>query len=232
MRILGLIPARGGSKGVPGKNIKFLNGKPLLQYTVDAAKQSKDLSKVILSSDNDAIIEVAKGLGLEVPFKRPADLAQDKSPTLPVILHALEYLENQGEHFDAVCLLQVTCPFKTGDFIDKAIKKFEDSNADALVSVQEVPDKFNPHWIFKENIEGNLKLFSNDEKIISRRQDLPKAYHRDGLIYITKTEVLKKQQSLYGDTLAFIISPPEFNVNIDTLEDWEKAENMLQTRNE
>ena len=228
MNILGIIPARGGSKTIPGKNIKLLAGKPLLQYTVDVAKAAKYLSKLILSSDDDAIINVANQLNLEVPFKRPSDLAQDNSPTLPVIQHALNFYKNQGIHFDAVCLLQVTNPFKSTEFIDNAIERFIESKADALVSVKKVPDEYNPHWTFKINDNDYLELSTGKEKIISRRQDLPMAYHRDGIIYLTKTNVLLEQNSLYGNILAYIESPPNFNVNIDTMDDWEKAVAIAQ----
>lgn len=230
MKILGLIPARGGSKGVPKKNIKMLGGKPLLQYTSEVALKSKLLSKVVLSSDDEEIIEVGKRIGLEVPFKRPTNLAEDKSPTLPVILHALEFYEKQCVFFDAVCLLQATSPFRTLDLLDKAIEKFSESSTDSLVSVLEVPHEFNPHWTFTLNPKSNLKIATGEEEIITRRQDLPKAYFRDGSIYITKTSVLKEQKSLYGKSISYIESSKENYVNIDTLEDWEKAELMLERR--
>jgi len=228
MNILGIIPARGGSKTVPGKNIKLLAGKPLIQYTVDVAKASTHISKLILSSDDDDIIEVAHQLHLEVPFKRPSNLAQDNSPTLPVIQHALRFYQGQAVHFDAVCLLQVTSPFKTTAFIDKAIERFIESKADALVSVKKVPHEYNPHWTFKVNHNDCLELSTGEDKIIGRRQDLPVSYHRDGILYLTKTDVLLEQNSLYGNTLAYIESPPHFNVNIDTMEDWEKAVKIAQ----
>jgi CMP-N-acetylneuraminic acid synthetase len=230
MKILGIIPARGGSKSVPDKNIKLLNGKPLLQYTVDVAKKTKNISRLILSSDDDKIIKVAHQLNLEVPFKRPKSLAKDETPTLPVIQHALKFFMEKDIYFDAVCLLQVTSPFKTSEFIDKAIEKFIKSGADALVSVQEVPKEFNPHWMFRVNNEDNLELFSGEKQIISRRQDLPKAYYRDGLIYITKTSVLLEQNSLYGSKLSYIESPLQVHINIDTMEDWKKAEDYLNTK--
>lgn len=230
MKILGIIPARGGSKSVPGKNIKPLAGKPLLQYTVEAAKSTKYLSRLILSSDDDSIIDVAKSLDLEVPFKRPAILSNDDTPTLPVVQHALNFFIDRNEHFDAVCLLQVTSPFKTSEFINKAIQTFTNSDSDALISVRQVPDEYNPHWVFKAGPKHNLKLFTGDEHIISRRQDLPKVYHRDGIIYITKTEVILDQNSLYGKKLSYIESPNSFNVNIDTIEDWKKAEEYLSKR--
>ncbi|MEP3836592.1 MAG: acylneuraminate cytidylyltransferase family protein [Algibacter sp.] len=229
MRILGIIPARGGSKTVPGKNIKLLDGKPLLQYTVDVANKSEYLSKLILSSDDDAIIKVAQKLNLEVPFKRPSDLAQDNSPTLPVIQHALNFYKKQGIQFDAVCLLQVTSPFKTTRFLDEAIKKFIESDTDALVSVKKVPDEYNPHWTFKVNDTGNLIISTGENNIIPRRQDLPVTYHRDGIIYLTKTDVVLEQDSLYGNTLTYIQSPLHVDVNIDTMADWVKAENYLKS---
>ena len=223
MRILGVIPVRGGSKGVPGKNIKILNGKPLIQYTSDIALNVTGLCKVVVSTDDDKIIEVAKGLGLEVPFKRPSNLATDASPTLPVILHVLQYYKDIGEEYDAVCLLQVTSPFRTLKFLEEALEKFKKEDTDSLVSVLEVPHEYNPHWTFKE-VNGVLEIATGEQEIISRRQDLPKAYHRDGSIYITKTGVLLEQQSLYGNSIAYIESNPERHVNIDTLSDWEKAE--------
>ena len=228
MRILGIIPARGGSKGVPGKNIKLLNGKPLLQYTSEIALESKFLTDVILSSDDNQIIKVAKSLGIQVPFLRPEELAQDTTPTIDVIIHALRWYENQAIFFDAVCLLQVTSPFRTVAFLDQAIEKFIASGCDSLVSVQKVPHEYNPHWTFEVNPEGNLKIATGEDQIISRRQELPEAYHRDGSIYIMKTEVLLQQHSLYGKSTSLIESTPEFYVNIDTLADWEKAEQMIK----
>lgn len=228
MKVLGLIPARGGSKGIPRKNIKLLNGKPLLQYTSDIALQSKMLSKVILSSDDDEIIALGKKLGIEVPFKRPKLLANDKSPTLPVIQHTLHFLEEEyNEKYDAVCLLQVTTPFRTVDFLNLAIQKFINSNTDSLISVQKVPDHYNPHWVFLKNSNGNLSIATGDKDIIARRQELPDTYHRDGSIYITKTNVLLNSNSLYGDSISFIESPKSTHVNIDTEEDWKKAELII-----
>lgn len=228
MRILGIIPARGGSKGVPRKNIKLLNGKPLLQYTSEIALESQYLTEVILSSDDHAIIEVAKRLGIQVPFTRPSTLAEDQTPTIEVIIHALQWYENQHIFFDAVCLLQVTSPFRTVEFLDNAIAKFVASDCDSLVSVQKVPHEYNPHWTFEVNPDGNLKIATGEDQIINRRQELPDSYHRDGSIYITKTEVLLQQHSLYGKSIAFIESNPELYVNIDRVADWEKAELMIK----
>jgi CMP-N-acetylneuraminic acid synthetase len=228
MKILAIIPVRGGSKGVPGKNTKLLNGKPLLAYTSEIALLSNYLTEVIVSTEDTNILTVAKSLGLQVPFTRPMELAQDNTPTIEVIIHALEWYEKKAVFFDAVCLLQVTNPFRTLDFLNKAIEKFIASDCDSLVSVQKVPHEYNPHWVFEVNSAGNLKIATGEDKIIPRRQELPTAYHRDGSIYITKTKVLLKQHSLYGKSTAFIESESDLFVNIDTLEDWDKAVMIIQ----
>jgi CMP-N,N'-diacetyllegionaminic acid synthase len=228
MKILTIIPARGGSKGVSGKNIKLLNGKPLLAYTSEIALQSRYLTEVIVSTEDEQIRGGAKKLGLQVPFIRPMALAQDNTPTIDAIIHALHWYENKNIFFDAVCLLQITSPFRTLEFLDKAIEKFIESDCDSLVSVQRVPHEYNPHWTFEMNEEGNLKIATGETEIISLRQELPTAYHRDGSIYITTTVVLLTDHSLYGKSTAFIESDTELYVNIDTLADWDKAEEMIK----
>lgn len=222
MRILGIIPARGGSKGVPGKNIKLLGELPLLAYTAQSALASKYLSKVILSTDCPSIASVAQQYGIEVPFLRPEFLATDTASSIAVVEHAVSYLENQSEFFDAVCLLQPTTPFRPKGFIDVALQKFVKEEADALVSVLPVPHEFNPHWVFEPNEKGFLQIATGEAKIITRRQDLSLAFFRDGAIYITKTSVIK-EGSFYGNKLSYLENHPDFYVNIDTLEDWEKA---------
>lgn len=223
MKILGIITARGGSKGVPGKNIKLLGETSLLSFTANSANQSKLLHKIILSSDDTSIIEVAKKEQIDVPFVRPNELANDTATSISVVQHALEFMESIGEFYDAVCLLQPTSPFREKGFIDAAIQKFKNENADALVSVLQVPHEYNPHWVFEQNNSGFLQIATGEKEIIPRRQDLPKCYFRDGSIYITKTEFIKKG-SFYGEKLSFIESNPDFYVNIDTLKDWEIAE--------
>ncbi|WP_294958245.1 acylneuraminate cytidylyltransferase family protein [uncultured Flavobacterium sp.] len=230
MRILAIIPVRGGSKGVPGKNIKLLDGKPLLAYTAEVAFASNLLTEVIVSTEDEQISEIAKGLGAKVPFFRPMSLAEDNTPTVDVVIHALKWYESQSVFFDAVCLLQVTCPFRTVEFLNKAIERFVEKDTDSLVSVLKVPHVYNPHWTFEEDHEGNLKNTAGDSQIISRRQELPTAYHRDGSVYITKSKVLLKEHSLYGKSIAFIESDPESYVNIDTLADWKKAEEIIQQK--
>lgn len=226
MRILGLIPARGGSKGVPKKNIKLLGKKPLIEYTIDNAKNSKFLTEIVISTDDEQIAIAAEIAGCKPPFIRPAALAQDSSTSLEVVEHAITFFEKQNIFFDAVCLLQPTTPFREKGFIDKAIEKFIATNADCLVSVLPIPHEYNPHWAFEERENGLLKIATGEETIIPRRQELPKAFHRDGAIYISKTAVIKNG-SLYGKSIAYIESNPHYYVNIDTMKDWEKAEELL-----
>mgnify|MGYP003112116734 FL=1 len=198
----------------------------MLVYTAESAKAAKFLNRVILSSDDEKIIAVAKENGIEVPFVRPAELAGDATGSLEVIQHALSYLKEQGEEYDAVCLLQPTTPFRQSGLIDEAIEKFREGNYDSLISVREVPEEFNPHWIFEEK-NGSLHIATGEKEIIKRRQDLPKAYHRDGAIYITKTSVILEQNSLYGNKVGYMDTTGSPYVNIDTAEDWEVATRLI-----
>lgn len=228
MKILGLIPARGGSKEIPNKNKKLLNGKPLLQYTIEAAQAARTLDRVVFSSEDKTLNELAKKLGVEVPFIRPDYLAIDSAGSLEVVQHAIRSLSKLGEEYDAVCLLQVTTPFRTPKDIDRAIEKFTKENTDALISVQKVPYQYNPHWVFEITDNGKLKIATGDTIIIKRRQELPEAYVRDGAIYITKTEILLNQQSFFGKSTSFIETNSKFFVNIDTPEDWTRAEEIAK----
>lgn len=226
MKILGLIPARGGSKGVPGKNIKSLCGKPLLQYTWESAKESRLLAKTILSSDDKNIIEIAENFGLHSAFVRPAEFAKDTTPSIEVIKHAIQFFQEKGEIFDAVCLLQPTTPLRSHDLIDFCIEKFIEGNYDSLITVREVPEEYNPHWVFEEK-QGSLKIATGENEIIPRRQELPKSYFRDGAIYLTKVDVILNQNSLFGNKIGFYNTENTRYVNIDTPEDWEKAEKII-----
>lgn len=229
MKILGLIPARGGSKGVPNKNIKLLGGKPLICYTIEAALQAVEIDKLVVSTDSENIAKISAETGANIPFLRPAKLATDRSPSIDAVIHAVEFLAEKGEYFDAVCLLQPTCPFRTTEDISKAVKTFKNKDADSLISVREVPHQYNPHWTFEvDEKEQFLSIATGEKEIISRRQELPKAYHRDGSIYIVKTEILLKNHSLYGQKIAFHLSQNPIDINIDTLEDWQKAEKSLR----
>lgn len=211
---------------MPGKNTRLLNGKPLIQYTIDKALQSVHLHTTLVSTDTAFIASLAINLGAEAPFIRPPELAQDHSPTLPVVQHALVWYAEQGLQFDAVCLLQPTSPFRSDGFIDQAIDRFKKSGADSLISVLPVPHEFNPHWLFELNGNHLLKIATGEATPITRRQELPPAFFRDGAVYITKTSVIMEQNSLYGSSIAYIESDPSLYVNIDTPEDWDRAEKM------
>ncbi len=232
MRFLALVTARGGSKGVPGKNIKLLGGKPLIWYTYQVAIKSNLFSGIVLSTEDDEIASVGKMLGFDVPFMRPKHLSTDVSKTIDVVIHALESMEKLGHTYDAVVLLQPTSPFRERGLIEKSVQKFIDSQADSLVSVRAVPHQFNPHWIFEPNKEGFLKIATSEETLISRRQDLPEAYFRDGQIYITDVNLLKSKKTFVGERLAFVVnSYSGSDVNIDNLSDWGKAENFIAQYN-
>ena len=227
MRILGLIPAREGSKGVPNKNSAFLGNKPLICYSIEAAKESQYLTEILISTDSLNIFKIAKEFQCEPPFIRPIYLAEDSSSSIDVVMHAIDFFENKNIFFDAVCLLQPTSPFREKGFIDFSIQKFIEKKVDSLISVLPIPHEFNPHWAFEETANGLLKIATGEKEIIKRRQELPKAFHRDGSLYITKIDVIKKGR-FYGKTVGFIESNPDFYVNIDSTQDWIKAENILK----
>ncbi|MGE0128191.1 MAG: acylneuraminate cytidylyltransferase family protein [Blastocatellales bacterium] len=227
MRVLGLIPARGGSKGVPRKNIKLLCGRPLLAYTADAAFASRRLSRVILSTEDEEIAEVARSCGLEIPFLRPVELGRDETPMLPVVQHAVRFLEERGDHFDAICLLQPTNPVRTADDIDGCIQLLESNDADAVVTVLPVPAEHNPHWVYFRDDQGRLRLSTSEAAPIPRRQELPPAFHREGSVYVTRRETLMERNSFYGARLLGYEMNAERSVNIDDHEDWLRAEGLI-----
>jgi len=230
MNVLGLIPARSGSKGVPRKNIRPLCGRPLLTYTAEAAIRSRRLSRVILSTDDEEIARVGRECGLETPFLRPAELARDETPMLPVVQHAIRFLEETGERFDAVCLLQPTNPLRGADEIDACIYLLESSGADAVVTTLPVPAEHNPHWVYVPDGAGWLHLSTGESAPIPRRQDLPQAFHREGSVYVTRRDVVMRENSLYGARLLGYEMNADRSVNIDSAEDWERAERLLLKR--
>ena len=224
MRVLGIIPARGGSKGIPGKNIRPLGGRPLLAWTAESALAAKRLSRVVLTTDDERIAEIGRVCGLEVPFLRPAELAMDDTPTLPVLQHAVSELEKAGDRFDAICLLQPTSPFRRAGDIDGCIELLE-TGLDAVVSVLPVPAEHNPHWVYFRDNDGLLRLATGEDQPIPRRQELPPAFHRDGAVYVTRRDVLM-EGSLYGRRLGGYLADSR-SVNLDTPADWERAERLV-----
>lgn len=224
--ILGLIPARAGSQGVPGKHMKLLGGKPLIRYTFDSALRANWLHTIALSTDCPDIIEYAKGFpAIEIPFLRPSQLAAHDTPSVEVIQHAMTFYKNLGRHFDYICLLQATTPFRPNGLIDYAIQLLLDNKAESLVSIHRTPNRYNPY--------GSLRMDSKNRvtqvipgKVIPRRQDLPEAFHRDGQIYLTSVHMIERGEIMNPDTMG-LLDEQGPDINIDTLEDWKLAENWL-----
>jgi CMP-N-acetylneuraminic acid synthetase len=227
LRVLGLVVARGGSKGVPRKNVRLLAGKPLLQYTAEAAVRSERLSRVILSTEDEEIADVGRRCGLEIPFMRPAALAGDATPGFDVVYHALGWMEAHGDCYDAVCVLQPTSPLRRPHDIDACIDLLARTGADAVVSVLPVPAEYNPHWVYFRSSDGRLSLCTGEPAPIPRRQELPPAFHREGSVYVTRRDTVMRDRNLYGGYLIGYELDPRSSLNIDSLSDWERAEAVL-----
>jgi len=225
-KILGVITARGGSKGIPGKNIKELGGKPLIVYTIEVAKKSRLITHLIVSTDDEDIARVAREAGAEVPFTRPAEFSQDDTPHVPVMQHALAYMEEQlGEPFDYAVILQPTSPFRTPEDIDMTLQKLIDTGADSAVSLVEVENSEHPIKVKK--LEGDRVLpYCMPEPEGIRRQDLPPAYHRSEAVYAMRRDLVMSGR-LYGDAVVGHVVPRERYIGIDYPLDWVKAEYML-----
>ena len=235
MKVLGIITARGGSKGIPGKNLKRLAGKPLLAYTVDSARRSGALDRVILSTDDEAIANTGRDLGCDVPFIRPLDLAHDDTPHLPVIQHATRWMRDRvNYHPDAVMILQPTSPLRAPADIAAAVALLDSSGADAVLSVNAVAAHVHPMRTLRLDEQGHAVLFVNGEPVrtrVNRRQDLPPAWVMNGAIYACRTRLLfDAEPSLYGNRVVAYRMPPERSISIDDLEDWHAAERALASR--
>ena len=228
MQILGIIPARGGSKGVPGKNLRLLGGRPLIAYTADAARGSRRLTRTVVSTDDPAIADAARALGLEVPFMRPADLAADATPMLPVLQHGLQEMTRRGMAADAVVLLQPTSPLRRAAHIDAAIELLESSGADSVVTVMDVPHQFNPVSVMRMDGEGRLTPFV-DGPPVTRRQDKPRVFARNGPAVLVTRAAVVAGGSLYGADSRALVMPPHESLDIDSAGDFEMIE-LLMTR--
>jgi CMP-N-acetylneuraminic acid synthetase len=232
MRVLGVVTARGGSKGIPRKNLRELAGKPLLAYTAEAALGARLLTDVVLSTDDDELATLGRRYGLQVPFRRPEELARDETPSLPVVQHAMHWMEEHGQFYDAVCLLQPTTPLRQSNHIDACIELLQEHQADSVITVLPVPAKYNPYWVFIPDEDECLRLTTGEVDPIPRRQELPLAFHREGSVYVTRRDVLMTQNSLYGQRLFGYRLEPDSCVNIDSLSDWNRAAEMLNDQNE
>jgi len=226
--ILAVIPARGGSKGIPGKNLALLCGRPLLAYTADAVKGSTRITRAIVSTDDERLAECARSLGLEVPFMRPASLASDDTPMLPVLQHALAAMDASGFAADAIVLLQPTSPLRRAEHIDAAIDSLERGGGDSVVSVVEVPHQFNPASVMRVE-DGWLKPYL-DAPTATRRQDKPRVFARNGPAVLAVRSAVVKAGSLYGTKSWPLGMSAEDSLDIDTPWDLRLVESVLSAR--
>jgi CMP-N,N'-diacetyllegionaminic acid synthase len=229
MKFLAVIPARKGSKGLPGKNIRLLGGRPLVQYTIEAALNSSLLDSVVVSTDDEEVSRLSEKLGVEV-IRRPAELATDTSTTQSVIEHTLEILSLKAYVPEAVVTLQPTSPLRDHVHIDRAIEVYlNDPKADSLVSCVPVPHIYHPDSVMKQNDRGYL-IPDNFNPHPTRRQDKRPVFARNGAaIYITKTSQISRY--IFGGNLLLFEMPMQDSIDIDSQEDLEMAEILLQLRN-
>ena len=221
--IIAIIPARGGSKGIPRKNIKKLGSKPLIAYTIEEALKSKCLDHVFVSTEDPEIANISKEYGAQV-IDRPASLAKDTSKTVNAVLHAIEYLERDGIHPHTVVLLQPTSPLRDVEDIDAAVNLFLDNECDSVISVCE-PDH-SPFWCF--TMSGKyLKPILDKKFDDTRRQDLPRVVTPNGAIYISSPETIRRYKGFYGDRIIPYCMPPERSIDIDTPLDFTIAEVLI-----
>ena len=226
MNILVIIPARGGSKGIPHKNVKELNGKPLICYGIDAARQLTTDENICVSTDDDVIIKVVEDYGLKVHFKRPAELATDCAGTNGVLLHALEFYEKQGRKYDVVVLLQPTSPFRETKSLKEAVALYT-SDIDMVVSVKEAAT--NPYYnSFEEDAEG-LLVISKGDGTIERRQDAPKVWEFNGTIYVINSTRLKEVGLSKLNRIRKYVMDDLHSIDIDSMFDWYMAEKVISS---
>jgi CMP-N-acetylneuraminic acid synthetase len=227
LSICAMIPARAGSKGIPGKNMKLLGGKPLLAHSVHAACQARCVSRVLLSTDDQSLADVGVSLGAEVPFLRPAGLATDTSPVLDAVKHLLENMRTaDGIIPEYILLLQPTSPFRTAEDIDAAYELMRSTNADAVISVTAAKD--HPLLCKKMDDCGRIAPYIESPLTAARRQDLPPAYVPNGAIYLIKTSILLSAGTWCPPGTCAYIMPRERSIDLDTPADFELAEWMLQ----
>lgn len=226
MKYLVIIPARGGSKGIPHKNIKQLVGKPLIHYTIDVARQVSEDADICVSTDDPEIIKCVEDYGLKVPFVRPAELATDTAGTYEVLLHALDFYEKQGRSYDAVLLLQNTSPFRTVENVKGALALYR-SDIDMVVSVKESAS--NPYYnCFEENEDGFLKKTLEADPKLVRRQDAPVTYEYNGAVYVMNVARLKEMHFGKFTKIVKYVMDEIHSVDLDTMLDWKYAEFVIK----
>lgn len=227
--VLAVITARGGSKGIPRKNVQDILGKPLIAYSIEAALHSRSISRTIVSTDDHGIAAVARSYGAEVPFLRPDHLASDSATSVSVLRHAVSCLEEEEGYLpDLVVCLQPTSPLRSAGDIDQAVDLCLQSGADSVVSLCEA--KHHPYWM-KKVVGGRVYSFMElDELTYSRRQDLPPVYQLNGALYVTRRRVLMEEGRILGANTAAYIMPEERSIDIDTSCDFKLAE-LIMTEN-
>ena len=227
--VLAIVPARGGSKGVPRKNVLPLAGQSLLKYVSDAARSAVRLDRTILSTDDEEIAAEGRKAGLEVPFMRPAALAQDDTPMIDVIRHAIAWADGQGQTPEFIVLLQPTSPLRRARHIDDVVSLLVTSGADSVVTVVEVPKHLSPDYVLR--IDGGvLRPFLAEGARISRRQDVRPAYFRDGTVYAFRRDTLDRFGNIYGERCVPLLLEASESLSIDSPEDWAAAERILAAR--
>ena len=228
---LAVITARGGSKGIPQKNLITILGKPLIAYTIEAALQAKTLTRIIVSTDDKTIAQVSEQYGAEVPFSRPQHLASDTATSISALQHAVTYLANEEDYTtDIVVCLQPTSPLRSAEDIDQAVNLCLNSGADSVVSLCQA--KYHPFWM-KKIVDGRVfPLINEDEQNYTRRQDLPPVYQLNGALYVTRTKVLLEENRILGEYTMPYIMPQERSIDIDTQTDLRTVESILQRDNQ
>lgn len=226
LNTLYLIPARGGSKGIPGKNTRPLGGKPLLHYSIDYARQFAPDADICLSTDDDRIIACAAEAGLSVPFVRPVELATDTAGSFAVMHHALDFFERQGRTFDVLVLLQPTSPFREKRYLDEMFSLL-DAETDAVVSVKE--SKANPYFNLFEETDGKFLSLSKGTGF-ARRQDVPPVYAFNGSLYVFRVPALRKSTGFQDlkRIKKFVMAGERYSIDLDTPLDWLVAEELLR----
>lgn len=229
-KILAIIPARGGSKGLPGKNIKPLFGKPLIGWTIEQAKASQYISEIFISTDSQEIADITEEFGVSVSELRPAELANDTATSASFIIYTIEKLRDEGKEFDYIILLEPTSPLRTVDDIDSSIETLlSNPNAESIVGVCKV-ESSHPAFMVKQTGSGFLQPYLDENSVI-RRQDIEDLYYFEGTVYVSKTEAFLKKQSFYHEkTLPFLI-PKSRSFEIDDSEDWLIVESIVEYKN-
>lgn len=227
--VLALVTARGGSKGIPGKNIACVCGKPLIAWTIEASHAAKRVTRTIVSTDDPAIAAAARDAGAEIPFMRPPELAQDNTPHIDVLVHALQWVkQNESRLPDYLLLLQPTSPLREGSDIDVAIELAECHSADSVIGVSACEK--HPYWMKTREADGRLRNFLPDVEMGTHRQHLPPVYAVNGALYLARPELLLKQRTFYSDKTYGYVMPRERSVDIDEPIDLKLCDLLLRER--